>query len=113
MPDTRIDTSAESEPDLGYQPKGFYYGGKWEAPATSATFDSTSPSTGRKLAEVPSATAEDVDRAVKAAAKGFQEWRKVPIKERARCLEAFAKRIRDNAKELAIIDCVDSGNAVK
>src|SRR6185436_17869441 len=77
------------------------------------TFTSTSPSTGRKLAEVPMATSEDVDRAVRAAAKGFQEWRKVGIKERAKCLEAYAKRIREHAKELALIDAVDSGNAVK
>lgn len=102
-----------AEPDLGYKPRGFYYGGKWQAPATDATFVSTSPSTGRKLAELPLAAAEDVDRAVKAAARGFVEWRKVGIKERAKCLEAFAKRIRENAKELALIDAVDSGNAVK
>jgi betaine-aldehyde dehydrogenase len=104
---------AVSEPDLGYKPRGFYYGGKWVAPATNATFVSTSPSTGRTLAEVPTAMAEDVDRAVKAAAKGFQEWRKVGIKERAKCLEAYARRIREHAKELALIDAVDSGNAVK
>ena len=104
---------ADGEPDLGYRPKGFYYGGRWEAPASGKTFLSTSPSTGRTLAEVPLATNEDVDRAVKAAAKGFTEWRKVGIKERAQCLEAFAKRIRENARELALIDAVDSGNAVK
>ena len=49
---------------------------------------------------------------MKAAAKGFGEWRKVGMKERAKCLEAFAKRIREHAKELALIDCVDSGNAL-
>ena len=94
MTDVAESVKAVAEPDLGYKPRGFYYGGKWEAPATNATFVSTSPSTGRKLAEVPLATNEDVDRAVKAAARGFQEWRKVGIKERAKCLEAYAKRIR-------------------
>lgn len=108
-----VDTPMHDEPDLGYQPRGFYYGGKWEAPVSAATFDSTSPSTGRRLATVPLATDQDVDRAVRAAHKGFQEWRKVGIKERAKALEAYAKRIREHAKALAVIDAVDSGNAVK
>ena len=112
MPDTPIDLLVNTEPDLGYRAQGFYYGGKWEPPASSNTFISHSPSTGKRLAEVPLAGAEDVDRAVKAAAKGFGEWRKVSLKERAKCMEAFAKRIRENAKELALIDCVDSGNAL-
>lgn len=112
MPDTKIDSLISAEPDLGYRAQGFYYGGKWESPASANTFVSHSPSTGKRLAEVPLAGAEDVDRAVKAAVKGFHEWRKVGLKERAKCMEAFANRIRENAKELALIDCVDSGNAL-
>jgi betaine-aldehyde dehydrogenase len=65
------------------------------------------------LAQVPYADEADVDAAVRAAAEGFREWRRVPIRERAKCLEQFAKRIRDSAKELALIDAVDAGNAVK
>ncbi len=112
MPDTPMDSLVNTEPDLGYRAQGFYYGGKWESPASSNTFVSHSPSTGKRLAEVPLAGAEDVDRAVKAAVKGFAEWRKVGLKERAKCMEAFAKRIREHAKELALMDCVDSGNAL-
>ena len=112
MPDAPMDSFVNTEPDLGYRAKGFYYGGKWESPASSNTFVSNSPSTGKRLAEVPLAGVEDVDRAVKAAATGFGEWRKVGLKERAKCMEAFAKRIREHAKELALIDCVDSGNAL-
>ncbi|MSP95842.1 MAG: aldehyde dehydrogenase family protein [Betaproteobacteria bacterium] len=102
-----------TEPDLGFSARGLYFGGKWEAPAAGRTFATLNPSTGRQLAEVPYADAGDVDRAVKAAAKGFAEWRKVGIRERAKCLESFAKRIREHAKELALMDAVDSGNAVK
>ncbi len=101
------------EPDLPFTNRGHYYGGTWHAAQSGQTFDSTSPSTGRLLATVPYADEKDVDLAVRAAAKGFQEWRKVGLKERAKCLEAFAKRIRERAKELAVIDAVDAGNAVK
>ena len=101
------------EPDIGYRPRGLYYGGKWVEATSGRSFASINPATGRKLGDVPYADANDVDRAVKAAAKGFAEWRNVGIRERARCLEAWAKRVREQAKRLALIDAVDSGNAVK
>lgn len=101
------------EPDLPFANRGHYYGGAWHEAASGRTFDSTSPSTGRLLATVPYADETDVDLAVRAAAKGFQEWRKVGIRERAKCLEAFARRIREHAKDLAVVDAVDAGNAVK
>jgi betaine-aldehyde dehydrogenase len=101
------------EPDLGFKARGLYFGGRWEAPAAGHAFASINPSTGRRLAEVPYADANDVDRAVKAAAKGFAEWRKVGIKERAKSVEALARSIREHAKELALMDAVDSGNALK
>jgi len=102
-----------SEPDLGYKQRGLYYGGRWIEATSGKTFPSINPSTGTKLGDVPYADPKDVDLAVRAAAKGFEEWSKVGIKERAKCLEAWAKRIRGEAKRLALIDAVDSGNAVK
>jgi betaine-aldehyde dehydrogenase len=101
------------EPDLGYKPRGLYYGGRWVEATSGRSFPSINPSTGRTLGDVPYADANDVDLAVKAAAKGFDEWRKVGIQERAKCLEAWAKRVRSEAKRLALVDAVDSGNAVK
>jgi len=102
-----------AEPDLGYEARGLYYGGRWVEATSGRSFPSISPATGRKLGDVPYADAGDVDLAVKAAAKGFAEWRKVGMRERARCLEAWAKRVREQAKRLALIDAVDSGNAVR
>ena len=46
---------------------GHFVGGEWLAPAAGAYFDTTDPSTGEKLATVAQGSAEDVDRAVKAA----------------------------------------------
>ena len=65
-----------------------------------------------KLADVPSAGDADVHAAVSAAKTAFQEWSRMPIKERARCLELLADRIEKNADELALLDAVDSGNAI-
>ena len=99
-------------PALNFTPRGLYIGGQWVSPAEGKSFASINPSNMEKLADVPSAGEVDVDTAVKAAKAGFKEWSRVPIKERARCLELLADRIEKNADELALFDAVDSGNAI-
>ena len=102
-----------NEPDLGFTPRGLYIGGRWEEAADGRTIPTLNPSTGRRLTDVPFAGPADVDRAVRAARKALTDWRRTTIKERARALEALARRIRDKRDSLALIDAVDSGNAVK
>jgi betaine-aldehyde dehydrogenase len=104
--------SSTKAPDLNFRPKGLYVGGQWQDSADGRSFESINPSTGEKLADLPFAGPKDVDRAVAAAKKAFAEWSRVPVKERARCLDALAKRIEENADHLALMDAVDSGNAI-
>lgn len=99
-------------PPIEYGSKGLYIGGQWTDAADGKRFASINPSTSEKLAEVPFAGTRDVDRAVDAAKKAFPEWSRIPLKERAACLEKFAARIREQAETLALIDSVDSGNAL-
>ena len=99
-------------PPLDVALKGLYIGGAWVSPAADGTFVSINPSTGEKLADVPAATDADVNRAVQAAKRAFPEWSRVPMRERARCLERLARRIVEHADRLALIDAVDSGNAI-
>jgi betaine-aldehyde dehydrogenase len=99
-------------PKLDFTPRGLYIGGAWVDPAGGGTFETINPSTGESLGRVPDAGEADVDRAVTAARKAFDEWSRVPAKERARSLERLARRIREQRDALALIDAVDSGNAV-
>lgn len=99
-------------PDLNFSPKGLFIGGEWRESASGKTFESINPSNREKLGDVPEAAEKDVDRAVAAAKSAFEEWRRVPIDERARCLEALAQRIDEHAEELALMDAVDAGNAL-
>lgn len=99
-------------PDLNFKPKGLYIGGKWEAPVEGRTFDNINPSNGQSLGAVPLATTADVDRAVQAAKRAFQDWGRMPPKERAAAMNKFADRILQHANKLAMMDAVDSGNAV-
>ena len=99
-------------PALNFSPRGFYIGGRWVAPAEGKSFASINPANMEKLADVPAAGDADVDAAVGAAKAAFKQWSRVPIKERARCLKLLADRIEENADELALLDAVDSGNAI-
>ncbi|HEX3318328.1 MAG TPA: aldehyde dehydrogenase family protein [Solirubrobacteraceae bacterium] len=58
------------------------------------------PATEETLESVPSAGREDVDRAVRAAADAFPEWRETDAEERAEKLRTFAGLVKGNAKEL-------------
>src|SRR5262249_14622119 len=59
------------------------------------------PSTGRVIARVPFASANDVDRAVRAAANALPAWAETPAVERARVLFRFREVLAAAAEELA------------
>lgn len=92
---------------------GLYYGGAWHASESGTSAEVRSPSTGQLLCRVAAASAKDVDTAVKEARKGFAAWRNVPPLERAKALRAIAKVIRENDRELALLDAVNGGNPVR
>lgn len=99
-------------PDLKFAPKGLYIGGKWEEAADGKRLETINPATMERLGEVPAAGAADVDRAVAAGKKAFRDWGRMPAKERAAAMEKLADRIMAQAQELALMDAVDSGNAI-
>ncbi len=83
--------------------------------ADGRTFETLDPSTGRPIAEVAQAGAEDVDRAVRAAREAFEDgrWSGVSAAERTRALLAFAEAIEAHADELAELESLDNGKPVK
>ena len=100
-------------PELNFTPRGLYIGGEWQEAAEGGRLASINPSTGEHLGEVPAATGADVDRAVRAARTAFEsEWGRMPILERAACLERLADRLLAHRDELGLMDCVDAGNAL-
>lgn len=87
-----------------------YYGGKWHEALAKRRAEVTSPSTGKVIAHVADADASDVDAAVAAARRGFEEWRAVPPLERGKILKGMAEVLRKNGRELAMLDAADGGN---
>ncbi len=72
------------------------------------------PSTGALLAEVPSASTEDVEAAVKAARYAFDggEWSRWKPAQRERLLHQLADLVEENLQTLAEIESLDAGKAI-
>ncbi|RQU47881.1 aldehyde dehydrogenase family protein [Burkholderia cenocepacia] len=85
--------------------------GRWVAPAKHGSFETIDPSSEQVIARVAAATAEDVNLAVKAARKAFDEgpWPRMKGAERAAVLRRIGKGIRDRLQELAEIEVRDNG----
>ena len=67
------------------------------------------PATGEVIAEVPRGTAEDVERAVTAAKKAWDEWQSKTPKDRMELLLKLADVIDENAEELARLESLNVG----
>ena len=77
------------------------------------TFPSINPYTGAAWAEVPQATATDVDAAVAAAHRASHSWRATSGAERARLMLELARLIDEHAEELAVLESTDNGKVIR
>jgi betaine-aldehyde dehydrogenase len=67
------------------------------------------PATEETIAELPSATEEDADRAVAAAKAAFPGWRAVSPADRARLLRRLAALVEEHGEELALLETRNVG----
>ncbi|GGU87901.1 aldehyde dehydrogenase [Streptomyces albospinus] len=72
-----------------------------------------SPATEEVLAEYTQGTADDVDRAVKAARTAFGKWSALPGAERAKYLFRIARIIQERSRELAVLETLDNGKPIR
>ena len=81
----------------------FFIGNEWVAPASSQTFELIGASTGEAIATVPEAIEADVDRAVAAARRAFDEtdWPARPPAERAAVMRRFLVSLAARSGALA------------
>ncbi|ADZ70405.1 5-carboxymethyl-2-hydroxymuconate semialdehyde dehydrogenase [Polymorphum gilvum] len=81
--------------------------------ASGKTFDSLSPIDRKPLARVAQGGAEDVDRAARAAKAAFRDWAAMPGAERRKLLHKIADAIVARAEEIAFVECMDTGQALR
>ena len=80
--------------------------------ADGSTFETVNPARGAVFRQVAQAGPEDADRAVRAAARAFEDWgARTPI-QRAKVLHRWADLIDEHADELALIETRDMGMAI-
>ena len=89
-------------------------GGTWVEAASGKTFETYNPATGAVLARVAEGDAEDVERAVAAARRAFDEgpWPRLSPSERERILLRVADLVEAHASELAQLETLDNGKSI-
>ncbi|MEI4619599.1 aldehyde dehydrogenase family protein [Bacillus cereus] len=95
--------------------KELFIDGKFVPAVSGKTFDVWNPATEEVLAVVSEAGEEDVNLAVKAARKAFEEgdWSKISAAERAHFIYKLADLIDENKEELAQLEALDNGKPYK
>ncbi|HEX6254433.1 MAG TPA: aldehyde dehydrogenase [Euzebyales bacterium] len=88
--------------------------GEHRDPRSASTFADISPRDGRVLAEVPNGDAADIDAAVAAARRAFDDgrWRNRSPRSRKRTLLAFADAVDAHRDELALLESLDVGKPI-
>jgi aldehyde dehydrogenase (NAD+) len=96
------------------EPGRLLIGGEWLS--TSKTFDTVNPATGEVITQIASAGAQEVDRAVQAARKAFDDrggsWQKMTASERGRILWRLADLVERNIEEIAELETLDNGKPI-
>jgi acyl-CoA reductase-like NAD-dependent aldehyde dehydrogenase len=80
--------------------------------ASGQTYQVVNPATGEVVEDVPSGSAEDVDRAARAAEKAQRAWGRLPANERARILHRAAAHVLDRAEEIAPVLTAEQGKTI-
>ncbi len=89
-----------------------YINGEWVGSDTTEYGDIWNPATGEKIGQVPYSTAEDVDRAVRAARAAFWEWRATPPLSRARYLFRLKELLEEHFEDVARTLTREQGKAI-
>ena len=92
-------------------PRQLFIDGQWADAASGKTFETPNPATGETLARVAEGDAEDINRAVKAARRAFEEgpWSRMTPSERGRIIWRIGDLILEHADELAQLESLDNG----
>jgi 5-carboxymethyl-2-hydroxymuconic-semialdehyde dehydrogenase len=80
---------------------------------SAATFETHSPVDRSLLATVARGTAEDIDRAAKAAKSAFRDWAALAPDKRRALLHRIADGIVARAEEIAVLESHDTGQAYR
>ncbi|HLI27336.1 MAG TPA: aldehyde dehydrogenase [Chloroflexota bacterium] len=95
--------------------KRLFIDNQWVEAASGRTFEDVNPATEQVLAHIAEADASDVDRAVRAARRAFDEgpWPRLRAAERAALLRRVGELILQHQDELVQLESLDTGKPVR
>jgi len=89
-----------------------FIGGEFVDAASGETLDVENPANGQVIARVPASAAEDVDRAVNAAAEAFESWQQTTPQDRSLLMLKIADSLEARADELGRLESANAGKPV-
>ncbi len=95
------------------QPLLHLIGGNPVGSVGGETFENHSPVDGLKLGDVAAGDSADVDAAARAAAEAFTDWADRPGSERKKILHNVADLIESRAREIAVVESMDTGQTIR
>jgi aldehyde dehydrogenase (NAD+) len=95
--------------------KKLYINGQFVESSSQKSFETFNPATGEVLANVYEAGPTDIDHAVRAARKAFDEgpWSKMSAAQRSRLMYKLADLMEENKEELAQLETLDNGKPIR
>jgi acyl-CoA reductase-like NAD-dependent aldehyde dehydrogenase len=90
-----------------------YINGEWVPSSGTGTIDVINPATEEVMGRIPDGTAEDVDRAARAAAAAFPAWSQTPLEERVEFIRRITAGIQSRVPEIANLIAREVGMPVK
>jgi acyl-CoA reductase-like NAD-dependent aldehyde dehydrogenase len=91
-----------------------FVGGQWRPPSSGETYATVNPATEEESARVAKGDERDIDAAVQAARRAFDQgpWPKMPAAERARVLWKLGDLITANLDEMARLESINTGKTL-
>jgi len=91
---------------------GLFIDGKWASPPKAKRFETVNPATREPVASFVAGTAEDVDRAIGAAARAFPAWKELPAPKRGDLLLEAARLLKERKAEVGRIVTREMGKVI-
>ncbi|MBN9636849.1 MAG: aldehyde dehydrogenase family protein [Actinobacteria bacterium] len=109
--------SADLDPrttDFISRPQQMYVDGQWVESVSGRRFDTVDPATEQVITTVPHSDAGDVERAVRAARRAFEDgpWPTMTPAQRQRMIWRIAEGITARADQFAELESIDNGKSV-
>jgi malonate-semialdehyde dehydrogenase (acetylating)/methylmalonate-semialdehyde dehydrogenase len=101
-----------SEVEKHYGKLKSYINGQWVSSTSSQVYDDINPATGEVIAQIPSATDDEIEQAIQSAQNSLSAWRDVPVRDKARYLFDLRGKFEEHFDRLVRVLVQDHGRTL-